>query len=251
MTTVGTDTIVQRTIQSIQQHIHPTPYITLTYAQSINGTISNINRSQLQLSNQFSKLLTHQLRNVHDGILIGIGTVINDNPILTTRLPGHHSTVHSPHPIIIDTQCKLYDTYMNYRIMERKPTIVTVLPQNNHKVIQLQSLGCIVVTSLYNTQHTQYVDLYDTFTQLYPYYKSIMIEGGSTIITSMLTQYTRYINQVIITVAPLYITGLNVINQQHSDTLYINQLLDDIQYCHAGNDLIIHGKIHGKQDTVQ
>ncbi len=252
MTTVDTDTIIQDTIQSIKQH-HTTnnqsiPYITLTYAQSINGSISNLNKSQLKLSGVQSKLFTHQLRNIHDGILVGIGTIINDNPILTTRLNNTTTTVHSPHPIIIDTQCKLYDIYMNYRIISRKPTIVTVLSQDNHKVIKLKSLGCIVITALYDTTYTQYINLYDVLIQLYSLnYNSIMIEGGSSIITSMLTQYTQYINQVIITFAPLYITGLNVINNQHS----INQSLCNIKYCSAGNDLIIQGNIQLKQDTIQ
>jgi len=65
------------------------PYITLTYAQSLDGSISAIRGKPLLLSGKESLVMTHRLRACHDGIMVGVGTLLADNPSLTTRLvPG-------------------------------------------------------------------------------------------------------------------------------------------------------------------
>lgn len=59
------------------------PFVTLTYAQSLDGKIAGLNGRQLILSGQESMIMTHKLRTVHDAIMVGIGTVLNDDPRLS------------------------------------------------------------------------------------------------------------------------------------------------------------------------
>ncbi|GEM06577.1 hypothetical protein Rt10032_c01g0594 [Rhodotorula toruloides] len=59
------------------------PFVTLTYAQSLDGKIAGKGGKQLMLSGTESMTLTHRLRQLHDSILVGVGTVINDDPQLT------------------------------------------------------------------------------------------------------------------------------------------------------------------------
>jgi riboflavin biosynthesis pyrimidine reductase len=61
------------------------PFVTLSYAQSLDGCISARAGEALALSGAQSLTLTHQLRASHDAILVGIGTVLSDNPQLTVR----------------------------------------------------------------------------------------------------------------------------------------------------------------------
>lgn len=89
------------------------PLVTLTYAQSIDGYISGLpNTPPLRISGKESMLMTHCLRNNNDAILVGIGTVLNDNPQLNTRLlKGYNSDnsnkkIHNPQPIILDSHLK-------------------------------------------------------------------------------------------------------------------------------------------------
>ncbi|OLY83552.1 2,5-diamino-6-ribosylamino-4(3H)-pyrimidinone 5'-phosphate reductase [Smittium mucronatum] len=58
------------------------PKVTLTFAQTLDGKISASERKQLLISCKESMVLTHYLRNQHDGILVGVGTILNDNPSL-------------------------------------------------------------------------------------------------------------------------------------------------------------------------
>ena len=56
------------------------PFVTLSYAQSVDGSITRQRGQPLALSGQESMTLTHQLRASHDAILVGIGTVLADDP---------------------------------------------------------------------------------------------------------------------------------------------------------------------------
>src|SRR5215813_5740216 len=62
------------------------PFVTLSYAQSIDGCIAAGPCEPLALSGAQSLTLTHELRATHDAILVGIGAVLADNPRLTVRL---------------------------------------------------------------------------------------------------------------------------------------------------------------------
>jgi 2,5-diamino-6-(ribosylamino)-4(3H)-pyrimidinone 5'-phosphate reductase len=66
------------------------PFVTLTYAQSLDGKIGGQNGQQIRLSGQASMAMTHRMRTLHDAILVGIGTVWHDDP----RLAGK-SILHS------------------------------------------------------------------------------------------------------------------------------------------------------------
>lgn len=60
------------------------PFLTLTFAQSLDAKIAGIGGQQLALSCNESMVMTHWLRSKHDGILVGIGTAVNDNPQLNS-----------------------------------------------------------------------------------------------------------------------------------------------------------------------
>ncbi|RUS28589.1 hypothetical protein BC938DRAFT_481709 [Jimgerdemannia flammicorona] len=84
------------------------PFVTLTYAQSIDGKIAGSNGQQLILSGNGSMIMTHRLRTMHDGIMVGIGTILNDDPRLSVRLvdPSDPTPPRQPQPIILDTHLR-------------------------------------------------------------------------------------------------------------------------------------------------
>jgi len=62
------------------------PYITFKYACSSDGFIAGNAGAPIQISSELSAIRVHQMRSEHQGILVGVQTIINDNPSLTTRL---------------------------------------------------------------------------------------------------------------------------------------------------------------------
>lgn len=82
------------------------PFITLTWAQSLDAKISGPRNAQVTLSGPESMRLTHRLRELHDSILVGVGTVLNDNPSLTARIPTLVPLRSQPVPVILDSELR-------------------------------------------------------------------------------------------------------------------------------------------------
>jgi diaminohydroxyphosphoribosylaminopyrimidine deaminase/5-amino-6-(5-phosphoribosylamino)uracil reductase len=64
------------------------PYVTLKWAQTADGKVAGPGSARLQISNERSSRLVHVLRSRSDGILVGVNTVITDDPLLTARGVG-------------------------------------------------------------------------------------------------------------------------------------------------------------------
>jgi 3,4-dihydroxy 2-butanone 4-phosphate synthase/GTP cyclohydrolase II len=86
------------------------PFITVSYAQSLDGSIATAGRQQIQISGSESMHLTHQMRAYCQTIMVGIGTVPADNPSLTVRLvEGKNRVTTQPYSIkIISTSNLLF-----------------------------------------------------------------------------------------------------------------------------------------------
>lgn len=82
------------------------PYITFKYACSADGFIAGPSGVPVQLSTELSAIRVHQMRAEHQGILVGVQTIINDNPSLSTRLV----TGANPLRIVIDPSGRIPST---------------------------------------------------------------------------------------------------------------------------------------------
>lgn len=105
------------------------PYVTLTYASSLDSAIAVAPGTRTVLSGTESKALTHYLRSQHDAILIGVGTAIADDPRLNCRLSSTYAgsgeeldrdinqdfvspsgQPYQPRPVIIDPSARYHLT---------------------------------------------------------------------------------------------------------------------------------------------
>jgi len=207
------------------------PFITVTYAQSVDGSIATKNRQPIGLSGPESAILTHQIRACSDAILIGIGTLLADNPNLTVRLvKGGH-----PQPIILDTHLR---TPLNTRLLRRQdvsPWIINGERIGNARQLSLINAGATIIAC--STTADGKIDLQALMGILARrQINSVMVEGGAKVITSFVN--LRLVDQLIITVAPRMIGGLAVID---SDQPQLNNALqfDSVSYQQLGADLVI------------
>src|SRR4030095_2122097 len=75
------------------------PCVTLSYAQSLDGSIAGCTGEPLGISGGPALDFTHRLRAMHDAILVGVNTVLTDDPRLTVRrVEGPN-----PRPIVVDS----------------------------------------------------------------------------------------------------------------------------------------------------
>ena len=83
-------------------HASDRPFVSLSYAQSLDGSLAAKPGAPTRLSGTQANELTHRLRAAHDAILVGIGTILADDPQLTVRgVPGLQ-----PRPVVLDSRLR-------------------------------------------------------------------------------------------------------------------------------------------------
>jgi diaminohydroxyphosphoribosylaminopyrimidine deaminase / 5-amino-6-(5-phosphoribosylamino)uracil reductase len=80
------------------------PFVTLKFARTADGYAARRDGARLMISGEISNARTHLLRARHDVIMVGVGTVLADDPLLTVRLPGLEH--RSPVRVVIDTRLR-------------------------------------------------------------------------------------------------------------------------------------------------
>jgi riboflavin-specific deaminase-like protein len=212
------------------------PFVTLSYAQSLDGCISARPGEALALSGRQSLTLTHQLRASHDAILVGIGTVLSDDPRLTVRLVSGKDPV----PIVVDSRLRLP---LNCRLLNqatRSPWVITRENPDPDRKKALEEAGARVFTvPLRNEGRLNLGRMLELLRELGV--NSLMVEGGSRIITNFLME--RLANYIVLTVAPVLVGGLRAVNDLgHSES---DKLLRIRNRGHKwlGEDLILWGDL--------
>jgi diaminohydroxyphosphoribosylaminopyrimidine deaminase/5-amino-6-(5-phosphoribosylamino)uracil reductase len=97
------------------------PYVTLKWAQTADGRIAGPGGQRLAISNDASLAAMHQLRSRSDAILVGIGTVRADDPLLTARVPNPRL---APLRIVLDTHLRLGLDSQIVRTASQSPPMV-------------------------------------------------------------------------------------------------------------------------------
>ncbi|KAK7686728.1 hypothetical protein QCA50_010328 [Cerrena zonata] len=186
------------------------PYVTLAFAQSLDAKIAGPNGKQLTLSSQDSMIMTHWMRTMHDAIMVGIGTALNDNPQLNARLlPSSLQQPNLPRPIILDTNlrlpldCKLLKNFQEKK--GRRPWVIGYDTQETgwqDRKKALETTGAKVIEVKSENGQIYIPDLLQTLRSLG--IRSLMVEGGARVIKSFLAE-SNAVNTIIITIAPKFV----------------------------------------------
>lgn len=205
------------------------PTITLSYAQSLDGSLSAVAGQPLDLSGPESMLFTHQLRAAHDAILVGIGTVLADDPRLTAhRVGGPH-----PQPVVVDSRLRFPLTARLFA-HPRGVWIATTDAAPAEAQQSLEAHGARVTRLPADEQgRVALLALRDWLGEAE--IASVMVEGGAEIITSFLSE--KLADRVALTIAPRFVGGLNALR------LPCDVRLHDVRYQVLGQDLIVEGTL--------
>ena len=89
----------------ILRHTRNRPYVTLKLALSEDGYIAGPDRKPIRITCDMASRFVHLMRAQHTAILVGIATVLADDPLLTCRLDG--LTARSPHRVVLDPDLRM------------------------------------------------------------------------------------------------------------------------------------------------
>jgi len=214
------------------------PSVTLCYAQTLDGRLATRTGSSRWISGEESLRLTHQLRADHDAIMVGVGTVLADDPRLTVRLvPGR-----DPLRVVVDSRLR---TPLGAAVLRDGAAIGTVLAASHlaspDRRAAVEDLGAAVVMTTPDPDgRVDLAALLDALGQRG--IRSVMVEGGAGLITAILRQ--RLANRIAITIAPKILgAGIEAVGDLGIDDLDHAVILGDLAVERYGNDLLLTGSL--------
>ncbi len=179
------------------------PYVTLKVASSLDGKISTITGESRWITGSQARKFVHEARNETDAVMVGINTVLKDDPSLTTRLKGKKDLKH-PVKIILDSRLKIPLKAKSVQTNNGQKTIIaTTSMASSKKIDLLKKMG---VTVLKTRKKNSKVDINDLMIKLGKMeISNLMIEGGAEVNASALQAGT--VDKVIFFIAPIIIGG--------------------------------------------
>ena len=177
-----------------------TPFVTLKTAVTLDGkTAAKTGDSKWITSNE-ARLDVHHLRHEHDAILVGINTVLKDNPLLTTRRPQGGK---NPIRIVLDTKLSIPLSANLIQDRSAKTIIFTGKNIDIHKKEELENLGAEIISLPEETIHVKEVLRILGERKI----SSVLVEGGSEVHASFIGE--NAFQQIIAYIAPKVIGGKN------------------------------------------
>jgi diaminohydroxyphosphoribosylaminopyrimidine deaminase/5-amino-6-(5-phosphoribosylamino)uracil reductase len=180
---------------------HNTPFIALKTAMSLDGKIALSNGESKWITSKESREYNQKLRNEYDAILVGINTVIKDNPMLNCRIED--ST--NPIKIVLDSNLRIpLESYLVKNAKDERIILATI-SQDEKLISILQDKGVEILVVKEKNGKT---DIYDTLIKLKELgISSLIIEGGASVNYSALE--AKVVNKVYCFIAPKLIGGIN------------------------------------------
>lgn len=213
------------------------PFVTLKFACSLDGKIATASGESQWISCEASRKFTHHLRDLNDAILVGVGTVLKDNPSLTTRLVQGKNPVR----VIVDSNAR---TPLDSNVVIDKSARTIIATTSNappEKISALKNLGVEIITAGDGLRVDLKILMHELAEQEIT---SVLVEGGGTINFSMLKE--NLVDKVLAFVAPKIIGGKNSLTavegagfEKLSDAVNLKNLTTQ----KLGDDILISGYV--------
>lgn len=216
------------------------PFVILKTAMSLDGKIATASGQSQWITSEDSRKIVHQIRDEVDAILVGIGTVLSDDPSLTTRLPGGGG--QDATRIILDSRARIPLESRVLNLDSPARTIVAVTPQaSQEKVDQLKHRAEVLIIP----EQDGRVDLQALMAKLGQMeVMSILLEGGAEVNASALK--AGIVDKVMVFIAPKMIGGREApcpIGGAGIDNLSDAVRLIDMSVEQVGPDILVTGTI--------
>jgi 5-amino-6-(5-phosphoribosylamino)uracil reductase/diaminohydroxyphosphoribosylaminopyrimidine deaminase/5-amino-6-(5-phosphoribosylamino)uracil reductase len=207
--------------------------VTVHYAQSLDGRLATRSGDSQWIGGPASLKLAHQLRAEHQAILVGVGTVVADNPRLTVRLVDGPS----PRRVVLDSSLRLPLDAHVVTDGASPTTVATTSRASEERAAMLEKLGVEVLRV--REDECGRADLRSVLDALGV--DSCLIEGGGAVITSALRQ--RLVHRLVVCIAPIVIgSGTDAVGDLHVLRLGDALKLRESRFTVLEDDVIFDGR---------
>ena len=211
------------------------PYVALKYAQTLDGRIASRTGDSKWISGQEERRISHALRATSDAVIVGIGTVLTDDPQLTVRLvPGA-----SPLRVVLDSTLRVPT---HARILEDDACTMVISTSHARAAsrLVLRNHG-VAVHSV--RAHPAGVDAAEALRLLRRLgIRSVLVEGGARVLTSFLK--AGLADRVIVGIAPTILgAGTEAVGDLDIVSVANGLPITNQSVYRAGNDLLLAGDL--------
>lgn len=218
---------------------HKKPFVVLKAAMTLDGKIATATGQSKWITNETSRAYGYKLRDIYDGIMVGINTVIEDNPMLTARVDGGKNPIR----IVVDSSLKIDINANVVQDKSAKTIIATTDKADKDKILKLQAQDVdVIVVDKDENDKVDIEKLLDILEQ--QNICSILVEGGATLSGSFVAK--KLVDKVYFFIAPKIVggkeaktpvAGTGILNLQEA------LALKDIQIEKLEEDILIIGRV--------
>lgn len=218
---------------------HKKPFVVLKAAMTLDGKIATATGQSKWITNETSRSYGYKLRDIYDGIMVGINTVIEDNPMLTARVDGGKNPIR----IVVDSSLKIDINANVVQDKSAKTIIATTDKADKDKILKLQAQDIdVIVVDKDENDKVDIEKLLDILGQ--QNICSILVEGGATLSGSFVAK--KLVDKVYFFIAPKIVggkeaktpvAGAGILNLQEA------LALKDIQIEKLEEDILIIGRV--------
>lgn len=218
---------------------HKKPFVVLKAAMTLDGKIATATGQSKWITNETSRAYGYKLRDIYDGIMVGINTVIEDNPMLTARVDGGKNPIR----IVVDSNLKIDINANVVQDKSAKTIVATTDKADKDKILKLQAQNVDVI--VVDKDENDKVDIEKLLNILgQQNICSILVEGGATLSGSFVAK--KLVDKVYFFIAPKIIggkeaktpvAGTGILNLQEA------LALKDIQIEKLEEDVLIIGRV--------
>jgi diaminohydroxyphosphoribosylaminopyrimidine deaminase/5-amino-6-(5-phosphoribosylamino)uracil reductase len=214
------------------------PFVILKVAATLDGKIAAREGDSKWISGERSRRLVHRLRNQVDGIVVGIGTIVRDDPMLTARIEGGRD----PDRVILDSRLRIPENAKVIEISPSKTIVATTELAPNGKRERLEKKG---VRVLVLDSKEGRVSLKTCLSRLGEMEMvTVLVEGGSQVNGAFLDE--GLIDKILLFLSPKLIgdpQAIGIFGGKGAATIKEALSLDEFRVRRIGGDLLLEGYI--------
>lgn len=214
----------------IKHRLTGRPFVTAKFAMSLDGKIATRTGEARWVTGELARAHGHRLRHQHDAVLVGINTVVADDPELTARLDGQEA--RQPLRIVLDSQLRIRKSA---RVVGTNTLIATTRTGRvgAAEVLRLPAApdGRVSLPALLDELGNRKV-------------LSVLVEGGGEVLAAFFAE--ELVDKVYTYIAPMLIGGRDAIGPlggKGVERIADGPRLRDVDFTRLGDDLLVSGYV--------
>ncbi|MCM8748430.1 bifunctional diaminohydroxyphosphoribosylaminopyrimidine deaminase/5-amino-6-(5-phosphoribosylamino)uracil reductase RibD [Thermomicrobiaceae bacterium CFH 74404] len=222
------------------------PEVTAKYAMTLDGRIATRSGHSRWITGELARREAHRLRDQHDAVLVGVGTVLADDPLLTVRLPPEEAGEGGPHHplrVVVDSRARTPATAaMLHPDTPGRTLIACTASAPAERLAALEAAGAEVLILPGSEGGVDLVALLRALGERGV--NRVLVEGGGRLLGRLFD--LGLVDQVVAFIAPVLVGGCQApgpVGGRGVATMDQAWRLQGVELCRLGPDVMVAGRL--------